>query len=113
MMFPAPFSVTHTRREQTGQDALGQPQVTETTVARDVFGWSPKSTDGASEAALGGRVITEINLLTADGDWLDGDTVTLPDGREFVVVGDPQDNNAGPFGFTPGFLVLLRRVHHV
>jgi hypothetical protein len=46
-----------------------------------------------------------------DAVTMEGVTLTLPDGRVFVVVGDPDDNNAGPFGFTPGYRVTLRRVH--
>lgn len=111
-MLPTPFTVTHTRRIQAGENALGQPVVSESSAPRRVFGWSPKKSDDGAEPALAGRVITEINLLSPDGDWVDGDTVTLPDGRDFVVVGDPHDNNAGPFGFTPGYRVTLRRVHH-
>lgn len=112
-MFPTPHTVTHTTRVSVGENALGQPVVETTTAQRDVYGWSPKQSDDGGEPTLAGRVITEINLLTPDGDWVDGDTVTLPDGRDFVVVGDPDDNNAGPFGFTPGYRVTLRRVHHV
>lgn len=105
-------TVSHTVRTRTGENALGQAVTDSSTQSRPVFGWSPKSTEDGGEPALAGRVITEINLLTPDGDWTDGDTVTLPDGRDFVVVGDPKDNNSGPFGFTPGYTVTLRRVHH-
>lgn len=111
-MFPTPHTVTHTVRATTGENALGQKVTGSTSVSRRVYGWSPKQSDDGGDAVLAGRVITDINLLTPDGDWADGDTVTLPDGRDFVVVGDPLDNNGGPFGFTPGYVVTLRRVHH-
>lgn len=111
-MFPTPHTVTHVSRTVTGENALGQATSSETSTSRAVFGWSPKQSDDGGTPVLDGRVITEINLLTPDGDWNDGDTVILPDGRSFVVVGDPEDNNAGPFGFTPGYIVTLRRVHH-
>lgn len=112
-MFPTPHTVTHTTSTQTGENALGQPTVTTTSTERPVFGWSPKTSDDGGEPTLAGRVITEVYLLTPDGDWADGDAVTLPDNRTFVVVGDVEDNNAGPFGFQPGYRVTLRRVHHV
>ena len=112
-MFPLLHTVTHTTRTVDGENALGQATVTEDSQTRSVYGWSPRNTDDGGDAVTAARVITEVNLLTPDGDWTDGDTVTLPDGRAFVVVGDPDDNNAGPFGFTPGYRVTLRRVYHV
>lgn len=112
-MFPTPHTVTHSVAVADGENALGQPVTQTVTTSRQVFGWSPKNTDDGGEPALAGRVITEVYLLTPDGDWVDGDTVTLPDGRVFVVIGDVEDNNAGPFGFRPGYRVTLRRVHHV
>ena len=110
-MFPLIHTVSHTTRTVTGENMLGQPFEDTATVDRRVYGWTPRKTTDGGEAATAGRVITEINLLSPDGDWRQGDTVTLPDGRVFVVVGDPDDNNAGPFGFTPGYRILLRRVH--
>ena len=110
-MFPAPHSVTHAVAEVTGTNALGQATVELTSQSRNVFGWSPKVNTDGSTTVMAGRVITEVYLLTADADWSDGDIVTLPDGRDFTVVGEPEDNNGGPFGFAPGYKVTLRRVH--
>lgn len=112
LVFPTPNTVEHSRPVAVGENALGQAVAEHVTQSRAVYGWSAKSSTDGGEPALAGRVITELNLLTPDGDWADGDTVTLPDGRQFIVVGDPQDDNGGPFGFTPGYKVLLRRVHH-
>lgn len=110
-MFPAPHTVTHAVAEVTGTNALGQPTVELVAQSRNVFGWSPKVNADGSTAVMAGRVITEVYLLTPDGDYSDGDIVTLPDGRDFTVVGEPEDNNGGPFGFTPGYKVTLHRVH--
>lgn len=110
-MFPTLFTVTHTTRTVAGENALGQPVFVTADTDRAVYGWAPKKSEDGGTPVLDGRVITEVNLLTPDGDWRDGDTVTLPDNRVFTVVGDPHDNNAGPFGFRPGYTVLLRRVH--
>jgi len=110
-VFPTPHTVEHAAASRTGENALGQATVTYTVRQRAVIGWSPKSTTDDPTADLAGRVITEVYLSTPDGDWSDGDLVTLPDGFQFVVVGDPEDNNTGPFGFKPGYRVTLRRVH--
>lgn len=110
-MFPTPYTVTRARPVTTGHNALGQPITTAQTVQRRVYGWSVKRADDGGTPVLDGRTVTEISLLTPDGDWLDGDIVTLPDGRDFTVHGEPHDSNAGPFGFTPGYRVTLRRVH--
>lgn len=111
-MFPTPHTVIHATPTQTGENALGQAITTFATAQRQVYGWSPKNTEDGADAITAGRVITEIYLLTPDGDWTDGDKVTLPDSREYVVVGDVEDNNAGPFGGQFGYRVTLRRVHH-
>lgn len=111
MMFPTLHTVSHTTRTETGENALGQSVVSETTVQRGVYGWSPRSTTDGDSAATANRVITEVSLLTPDADWRNGDIVVLPDGRQFIVRGDPEDMNAGPFGFQPGYKVTLRRVH--
>lgn len=111
-MYPTPHTVTHSRPITAGENALGQPITTVQNSQRAVSGWSPKQSNDGGDAVTANRVITELNLLAPGGDWRDGDIVTLPDGRQFIVVGDPADNNAGPFGFQPGYIVTLRRVHH-
>jgi len=110
-VFPTLFTVTHNVATSDGINALGQPVVVYTSTERAVYGWSSKSTADANSAALVGRTITELSLLTPDGDWAHGDTVTLPGRGDFMIVGDPEDMNAGPFGFAPGYRVTLRRVH--
>lgn len=111
-MFPTPFTVTHSVRVTGAADALGQPTITYTSTTRPVIGWSTKVvTDGGGDPSMAGRTITEVSLLTDAGDWSDGDKVTLPDGREFIIKGDPSDSNTGPFAFTPGYRVTMRRVH--
>ena len=110
-MFPAPWTISHTVAEVTGQNALGQDTVELVTTSRTVFACSPKVNTDGSTTVMAGRVITELYMMTRDGDYSDGDIVTLPDGRDFTVVGEPENNNLGPFGFAPGYKVTLRRVH--
>lgn len=109
-MFPTPHTVTHVSSTVTGQNALGQDTTAPVSRSRAVYGWSTKSTTDGSGADLAERVITELSLLTPDGDWHNGDTVTLPNGDEFVVRGGVEDMNNGPFGFAPGYRVTLRLV---
>ena len=110
-VFPTPHTVDHSSVTVVGENALGQVVTEKVTRSRAVFGWSFKSTSDGGTAPLAGRVHTEVALLTPEPDWRDGDIVTLPDRGDFVVIGDPEDFNTGPFGFTPGYRVTLRRVH--
>lgn len=110
-MYPTPHTVTHNVASAPTDNALGQPVIEYASTDRAVFGWSPKSTEDGNGAALVGRTITELYLLAPEGDWAHGDTVTLPGRGDFMVVGDPEDLTAGPFGFAPGYRITLRRVH--
>lgn len=109
-MLPTPHTVTHSVAAVDGHNALGQAVATYTTRQRTVYGWSTRRNQDGRTADLAGRVITELNLLTPDPDWADGDKVTVPGRGEFVVVGGVDDFGAGPFGFSPGYRVTLRQV---
>lgn len=109
-MFPTPHTVEHLERAVTGENALGQITTSHVSRTRSVYGWQPRlNTDGKS-ADLADRVITELLLLAPEGDWADGDKVVIPGRGEFVVHGEPEDFTTGPFGFTPGYRVTLRKV---
>lgn len=109
-MLPAPHTVEHRSATRSGENALGQAVATYTTRQRNVYGWSPQRNDDGNTADLAGRVITELDLLTPDPDWGDGDIVVIPGRGEFVVVGGVDDFGAGPFGFAPGYRVRIRQV---
>lgn len=113
-MFPTPHTVVHSTLTVTGENALGQVTTESVARPRPVIGWRPKSTGDGEGGVLAGRVHTELYLLTTEPDWRDGDSVELPDGRVFEVVGDVEDYNTGPFapGLVFGYRVLLRGVHH-
>lgn len=113
MTFPTPFTVGwHAASSGPDEDANGDPVITHTpaldvagTEVR-VMGWAPT----ASTELQIGRVDHDIDLYVppsvAAGS---GDVVDLPEGQ-FEVVGSPLDWSKGPFGFTPGFVVQLKRV---
>lgn len=108
-MFPTPHTVTHTRRVRDGENILGQPVYTESSSTRAVHGWQPASEDERLAAALAGRTVTDLVLLTPDGDYGPDDRVTV-NGRVYEVFGEVADYTHGPFGFAGGFAVKLRRV---
>lgn len=112
-MFPKPHSVKHSVTAGTVVNALGQ-LVTERGEPREraVMGWHVTSAHDGGSAVLDSRITTEATLLTDEPDWFDGDVVELPGLGDFVVHGDAISCNDGPFGFTPGYKVMLRRVDH-
>jgi hypothetical protein len=109
-LFPTPFTVEHSSQVVTGENALGQAVAEFVTQTRAVYGWSTKSATDGSGADMAGRVTTEVSLLTPDSDWRDGDLVTLPLLGQFTVRGGVHDMSTGPFGFSPGYKVSLRKV---
>jgi len=108
---PEPFAVTLWRRPKLGKNPAGQVVYGEPVPeARKVRGFQPAGEQENQSAEYSGRKITELVMLTADGDWPSDAKVELWDGREFEVNGDVQDYNLGPFDFTPGYAVNLRKV---
>lgn len=111
MTFPTPFTVgwhSATRTESPlGEDVISySPPLDQPGTPRDVIGWAPTQ---ATEPEVG-RVVGMLDLLVPDGFHAGpDDVVDLPDGR-FEVVGHPMSYSTGPFGFTPGGVVQLRRV---
>ncbi|WNG95286.1 hypothetical protein [Mycobacterium sp. ITM-2016-00318] len=75
--------------------------------AAKVYGWSVAS---SFEPRPDDLVVTDVDLF-APADFPAGayDVIDLPDGQ-YEVIGQSQDYNHGPFRFTPGVLVHLRRV---
>lgn len=76
-------------------------------VERTARGWAPTS---SHEPKIVGkdRVVVDVEMFT---DWPAGhrDRVTFG-GRRYLVVGESEDWNHGPFGFAPGHVINLRRV---
>lgn len=108
---PEPFEVTHYVRPKIGKNPAGQivygdPVPTK----RRVRAFEPAGASEAQAAQLAGRKITELLMATAAGDWPADSVVELWDGRRFEVNGDVRDENLGPYGFAPGYVVQLRKV---
>jgi len=112
--FPLRFTVgLHTYSEGTADGynesaAVYTPVKTVAGTSYRVYGWS---TPTSTEPKLAGhdRVIVDVELLVPPGFPAGPhDLIDLPDGQ-YEVLGQPEDYNNGPFGFTPGLVVNLRR----
>jgi hypothetical protein len=106
-----PFEVTHYTRPVVGKNPAGQivygdPVPTK----RRVRAFDTPNTVEHQGGELAGRTVTELLMATADGDWPENSMVELWDGRQFEVNAPVRDENLGPYGFKPGYVVELRRV---
>lgn len=109
---PEPFEVIHWTRTKIGKSPAGQIRYSDPVPRnRNVRGFEPATDVEIRTAQLAGRTITELVMLTADGDWPENSTVEFTwDGRKFEVNGPVRDYNLGPFDFKPGYAVDLRKV---
>lgn len=109
-VFPTPHTVQRVRRTKSGENGQGQPTYTEAATSVEVYGWEPTSETERYTAALAGRTVSDLKLLSPTGDFKSSDAVILPGGDTYEVDGEVLDYNTGPFGFAPGYAVGLRRV---
>lgn len=109
-MFPTPYRVQRIRRTQTGENALGQPIYADSATSVAVHGWEPVSQEERYTAALAGRTVSDLKLLSPTGDFKSSDAVVI-NGITYEVDGEVADYTNGPFvpGFG-GFVIGLRRV---
>ncbi|AEL19668.1 head-to-tail stopper [Mycobacterium phage Edugator] len=109
-MFPTPHKVLHTTTVVVGENAAGQPITGDRTRERRVSSLRKRVNNADMPVDLNGRVIVEYSMATPESDWKHGDVVEDAHGRRFTVHGDVEDYNLGPFGFKPGYIVILREV---
>ncbi|MBF6064937.1 hypothetical protein IU494_30285 [Nocardia terpenica] len=118
MSFPLRSIVGHHHYRDGGRDAHGnpteyfEPALDAAGEPVRVYGWAPVS---STEPALPGhtRVVTEVDLYTAPG-FVPGphdliDLPAAPAGR-FEIVGFPADYGHGPFDWSPGSVIRLKKV---
>lgn len=109
-MFPTPHKVTHRTRVKVGENAAGQAITEPHDTVRSVTSLRKRVNQPGATATLAGRVVIEYSMVTPDPDWAHGSTVIDWLGREFTVHGEVEDYNGGPFGFRPGYIVILHAV---
>lgn len=112
MGFPTPFTVDLRVYSSGEEDAWGDGEPTWAEPEdRAVYGWAPA---GTSEEQDAGRNPTQIDLQVF-GPAASLDDVKPRDrmivaGDLYEVDGERENFNYGPFGFTPGVRVNLKRV---
>lgn len=108
-MFPERFTVTHEARVEGGRDAMGVPVVSfAAPVTVRVYGWSVPGTDQETRPEQSG-VERDLDLYCREPFAGPKDRVTIR-GELFTAVGWPEVYDFGPFGFTPGCRINLKRV---
>lgn len=113
MTFPALFTVGwHTRSdgELSARNELLSvftPELSDEGESRPVMGWGPAGQSEPDED----RVESGLLLYVPPG-WVSGprDVVDVPGEGRFEQVGWPEGYSSGPFGFSPGGVVRLKRV---
>jgi hypothetical protein len=119
MTFPTLFTVGHHAYSGGVEDDYNidtptyTPAEDATGTSRRVYGWSVPAT---TEPKLAGhdRVAVDIELL-CPSDFPAGphdliDLTTGPNQGQYEVIGEPEDLTHGPFPFTPGVVLNLRKV---
>ena len=107
-VFPAPWPVQHEAYAPTDGprgrvDGWAPPTI------RYVIGWAQPASREPRSAGVAALVV-DLELYVGP-EWRSGenDRITV-DGERFLQEGLVADYNHGPFGFTPGGVVHLRRV---
>jgi hypothetical protein len=107
--FPTPWTVDVLPYVGTTEDAYGNetPTWATTPVTRSVYGWGPA---GLNETTASRDTVTADLELLAPSDFYVGpkDHVRVL-GQTYEVQGGVESYDFGPFGFTPGVRVNLRR----
>lgn len=76
-------------------------------VKRSVYGWAPA---GTNESTASRQTVTaDLELYAPSGFTLDPRDRVRILGRTYEVAGDVEDFDHGPFGYSPGVRVNLRR----
>ncbi len=103
------YSVVRIRRERVGTvDELGNDVVEDVEAAVPVMvaGWAVPQSDEPKLAGHERRTV-KIEMYAPTGAFLVGDAVRLPERKDVLeVVGEPENYEHNPFGWSPGLEVV-------
>lgn len=112
-MFPSPYSVDLLVRTTGPEDAHGNATTTYAEPQRvQVIGWAPATADQQPADDTRQAVVRDLDLYAESFSGRPLDRV-LVGGVLYEQVGHPEDWRFGPFGFTPGVVVHLKRVEEL
>lgn len=113
-MFPAPWTVDvlALKRDDDGNpltdDYGNKVEAFDPPRPEPVYGWAPA---GSTEmTGWTSQVTADLQLYAPPTFKATPQDHVVVDGRTYAIEGAVQDFNHGPFGFTPGVVVNLRRV---
>lgn len=112
MTFPLAHKITHQKylgsdntNGYTGPDRYAPAQ------PRDIYGCYPLTSDMPVTGDYSDRVVSVYAVLVPDPQaYAANDKVTLPTYGDCIVSEDIQDMSLGPFGFTPGGVIVVKKV---
>lgn len=109
--FPEPYKVRHEPILTGATDDWGDSiEGFGPAVEVSVIGWAPAGADQPIRD-LGTGIGHDVDLYCSTPFAKHRDKVTLPtEPLPLEVQGNPEDFNTGPFGFTPGYRIKLKRV---
>lgn len=108
-MFPARWTVDVLPYIGEVEDEYGNTvdAWADTPVPTPVYGWGPAGTNESNASRH--TVTADVELLAPPDFTVDPRDRIRILGKTYEVQGDVEDFNHGPFGFTPGVRVNLRR----
>ena len=110
-VFPAPYTVQVSRWTLGEPDKYGEREkVYGPPVAREVYGWAPPGVEDELFSSNRDAVVQDLDVYVPPSFEISPDDLMVIGGEEFRVLGGLRDFNNGPFRFTPGRAVRVKRV---
>ena len=110
-VFPAPWTVQVSRWTLGEPDKYGEREkVFGPPEDRKVYGWAPPGVEDEIFSANRDAVVQDLDVYVPPSFEISPDDLMFIDGDEFRVLGGLRDFNHGPFRFSPGRAVRVKRV---
>src|SRR5699024_2068910 len=88
----------------------GRDKVYGPPVDRKVYGWAPPGVEDALFSSNRDAVIQDLDVYVTPSFVISRDDLMVIDSEAFRVIGALRDFNNGPFRFTPGRAIRVKRV---